>query len=373
MSCQRHTRRKIANGASPYTIPKRSTRFSKFLGNEIITFRVGDELLPIQVHKNVFCEKLEVFDAMLRGNFSEATSKVIDLPEDDFYAFELLVEWCYTNRISMPDSTTSYGAVGLRVELYCLAHKYCALVLQDFVTNYIITWLRMNENLTNIVDPAWIARIERTFTATYDELRGIDGLPGPLRFLIGFVNKMTLLASKPDASNLAVMRLANFRSREQQHWGSVFSEVPKIRRHAGLLRQSDAEITARLNPSSTACCEYHTHSRKDMFECPIFKELKGSAKYSPDAFVIVTHLKRLARLAKDFKKYGYHGRPILRDGPMSANHLSLHTEFDTNGNLFTKAQEVAGFRELTDIGIISRPEGIRRTFYFLDGNSIEKL
>ncbi|CAD6446016.1 847a6801-eb57-49fd-bc29-46525bcb55b2-CDS [Sclerotinia trifoliorum] len=396
MSCQRNTRRKIAHGASPYSMPKQSTRFSKyvlifapaivfrftrikanivsiFLGDDIITFRVGDGLLPIKVHKNVICEKLEVFDAMLRGNFSEATSKVIDLPEDDFHTFELLVQWCYTNRISMPDSTTSYEAVGQRVELYCLAHKYCALVLQDFVTNYIITWLRMNEHRTKIVDPAWIARIERTFTATYDELAGLDGLPGPLRFLIGFVNKMTVLASKPGASELAVMRFANFRSRELEHWGCVFSEVPSIRRYVGLSGQSDAEITEELNPSSTACCEYHTHSRKDMLECPLFKDLKGSAKYSPDAFVIVTHLKRLGRMAKEIEKYGFHGSSLPRDGPIGANHLILHTEFDMNGNLFTKAQELAGFKELTDMGIISEPTGIRRNFLFLNGNGLENL
>ncbi|EDN99840.1 predicted protein [Sclerotinia sclerotiorum 1980 UF-70] len=328
-----------------------------FLGDEIITFRVGDELLPIKVHKNVICEKLEVFDAMLRGNFSEASFKVIDLPEDDFHAFELLVEWCYTNRISMPGSTTSYDAVGRRVELYCLAHKYCASVLQDFVTNYIITWLRMNEHRTKIFNPAWISRIGETFAATYDELAGIDGLPGPLRFLIGFVNKMIVLASKSGASKLAVMRLANFWSQELEHWGW----------------QSDAKIAEELNPSSTACCEYHTHSRKNMLECPLFKDLKGSAKYSPDAFVVVTHLKRLGKMAKEIEKYGFHGSSLPHNGPISANHLILHTKFDTNGNLFTKAQEVAGFKELTDMGIISEPVGIRRNFMFLNGHSVEKL
>ncbi|KAF7959518.1 hypothetical protein EAE96_001134 [Botrytis aclada] len=368
MPCQRSARRKIANGASPSPTSKQSRHFSKFLGDEVITFRVGDKLKPIQVHKNVICEKLEVFDAMLRGNFSEAISKIIDLPEDNFDAFELLVEWCYTNRISMADENTSYSSVNIRVELYCLAHKYCALVLQDFVTNYLITWFRIKDGLIRLINPKWIVRLEETFSASYDELGGIEELPGPLRYFIRFLNSMVVLASQSKPSKLAKMHLKAFPQEQLEHWGSLFPGVPVTKNHKINPLISEPQIIENWNSSSTTCCEYHNHVSSKILECPIFKEIKGTAKYSPDAFVVVANFKRKLGSMKALER-------IRNNRKVTTELLRLTDEINMKGTPFNTAQANAGLLELIYLGVFAfegDPEGIR-TFEFKEGMGIQQL
>ncbi|TGO55354.1 hypothetical protein BCON_0093g00270 [Botryotinia convoluta] len=367
-SCQRSTRRKIANGANPSPISKQSKHFSKFLGDEVITFRVGDKLKPIQAHKNVICEKLEVFDAMLRGNFSEATSKVIDLPEDNFDAFELLVEWCYTNRINMANENTSYSSVNIRVELYCLAHKYCALVLQDFVTNYLITWFRIKDGHVRLVQPQWIARIEETFSASYDELGGIEELPGPLRFFIRFLNSMVVLASQPKPSKLAKMYLEPFPPEQLEHWRSLFPGVPVTKNYKISPLISEPQIIENWNSSSTTCCEYHNHISSKILECPVFKEIRGTAKYSPDAFVVVANFKRRLGSMKVLER-------TKNNRKVTTELLRLTDEINMKGTPFNTAQANAGLLELFYLGVFAFEDGQDefRTIEFKEGMGIQQL
>lgn len=309
------------------------------------------------------CKKIEVFDAMLRGSFSEATSKVIDLPEDNFYAFELLVEWCYTDRISMPDKTSSYKAMGVRVELYCLAHKYLALVLQDFATNYIIFWLKMNDHLKKIIDPDWFKRIEEVSTATWDELSGFCAMPGPYPFLVKFVNQMNWLARKPKASQLAIDRIASFDSEKlSECWQrmSVGLSNPKDIESILKLPEKEAAEFFRLKTDvSTSCCERHTHRATTMLQCPVFKEVKGSAKFSPDALVIIAHLKRVDRLTREIlseiggplpweHNYIVHTNQLIgRNG----SYKDLRDEINANGQPLTHWQACAGMAELEFMGV----------------------
>ncbi|KAK6603383.1 hypothetical protein ACHAPC_001265 [Botrytis cinerea] len=368
MPCQRSTRRKIANGANPSPISKQSKHFSKVLGDEVITFRVGDKLKVIQVHKNLICEKLEVFDAMLRGNFSEATSKVVDLPEDNFDAFELLVEWCYTNRIAMADENTSYSSVNIRVELYCLAHKYCALVLQDFVTNYLITWFKIKDEHVRLVQPKWISRLEETFSASYDELGGITELPGPLRFFIRFLNSMVVLASQSKPSKLAKIYLEPFPPEQLEYWGSLFPGVPVAKNHKINPLLSETQIIENWNGSSTTCCEYHTHSSSKILECPVFNEIRGTAKYSPDAFVVVANFKRRLGSMKVLDR-------IRNNRTVTTGLLLLTDEINMKGTSFSTAQANAGLLELFCLGVFAfkNSKEKSRKIEFTEGLGVQQL
>ncbi|KAI9642478.1 hypothetical protein NHQ30_009283 [Ciborinia camelliae] len=371
MPAKRHSRRLIADGVSPYPKPKPPERFSRFLGDETIEFRVGHSHSLIKVHKNVLCEKLEVFDAMLRGNFSEATAKVIDLPEDRFQAFELLVQWCYTNRIPMPDETTSHAEASVRVELYCLAHKYCALELQDFATNYIITFLKINEDRPRAMDAKWLTRIVAEIPRT-------QGYPGPIRYFYGFLHRLALLASKADASELAVTRFNNFMAEDpslSDFTTQKFHPNLDTDESRALLNKSAEQIAERLNPSSTTLCEYHTHQSMKILECPVFQEIKGSAKYSPDAFVIVAELKRGDNLEKSLLKHGVppYQASFLPDGVFSLTSYTFRNEINANVKPFTKQQRYNGTKELRLMGIISNYEGRQGIYKFEDGMSIEKL
>ncbi|KAB8298714.1 hypothetical protein EYC80_000889 [Monilinia laxa] len=296
---------------------------------------------------------------MLRGGFSEATAKFVDLPEDDFSAFELLVEWCYTNRVSMPNEKTSYDDVEIRVNLYCLARKYCALTLQDFVTNYIITWLKMSGHHAKNINPKWITTIETELSGTHDELGGIDGVPGPLRFLIGSAYKVMLLASKSKPSKLATVRLANFRSQQLDWYGGVYSGLPS-RDFSELLKESEWTIAEKLTPSSTSCCEYHTHSMEKLLECPVFKEIKGTAKHSPDAHLIVAYLKR-------------YPEKRVQNGIAKICQFVLRREFNSDAKIVSIKQVMNGIKELCLMGVFSKIDGTLSSYEFHKGMSVQLL
>lgn len=64
-----------------------------------VTIIVGKELKCYTLNAGLLCDKIPFFNAAFRGNFQEATSRTITLPEDDLEAFEKLSDWVHGGRI----------------------------------------------------------------------------------------------------------------------------------------------------------------------------------------------------------------------------------------------------------------------------------
>ncbi|KAF7900302.1 uncharacterized protein EAF01_007604 [Botrytis porri] len=112
---------------------KSGTRTSFFKKAEIqmVEIRVGEELKLFRVHKSLLCTRVPYFDKILSKGFSESITNSAVLQEDNTEAFDVLVDWVYTNRL--PPEIAS----GIR--RYILADKICPPELMDQVMDRIRT------------------------------------------------------------------------------------------------------------------------------------------------------------------------------------------------------------------------------------------
>lgn len=105
-----------------------------------VTLRVGKENVFFQVHLPVLCDASPAFNAAFRGEFLEASSRSIDLPEDDPEAFERLVQWLYTKSYDILPSAEEYSdddkMIFMRLaKLYVAADKYGIVRLKNDVVD----------------------------------------------------------------------------------------------------------------------------------------------------------------------------------------------------------------------------------------------
>lgn len=101
---------------------------------------MGKENVVFQVHLRILCEASPVFNAAFRGEFLEASSLSIDLPEDDPEAFERLVQWLYTKSYDILPSAEEYcdddKMIFMRLaKLYVAADKYGIVRLKNDVVD----------------------------------------------------------------------------------------------------------------------------------------------------------------------------------------------------------------------------------------------
>lgn len=74
------------------------------------------------MHKGLLCYHSTFFKSALNGNFKEASTGIIDLPEDDFQVFERFNIWLYTRRLyDKEDRRNTRPGSHLLIKLYLFA------------------------------------------------------------------------------------------------------------------------------------------------------------------------------------------------------------------------------------------------------------
>ena len=65
----------------------------------IVIVKVGPSKTPFNMHKDLLCSAAPYFKAAFNGNFPEAKSAVLELPEEDVVMFKRFQLWVYTNKL----------------------------------------------------------------------------------------------------------------------------------------------------------------------------------------------------------------------------------------------------------------------------------
>ena len=61
---------------------------------------MGSEKRRFDVHRELVCSKFKFFAKAFLGDFREAATKIIELPEQHVETFQYFVHWLYTNKLS---------------------------------------------------------------------------------------------------------------------------------------------------------------------------------------------------------------------------------------------------------------------------------
>lgn len=95
--------------------------------------------------KKVLTHCSPFFDAALNGNFAEASSKAVDLPEDDPAAFEIWATWVSLGRCH--DLCEHYGYGHSYVRAWVLGDKLACPAFKDQVMFLLLDWYKSGEDL----------------------------------------------------------------------------------------------------------------------------------------------------------------------------------------------------------------------------------
>ena len=71
----------------------------------IVIVKVGPSKTPFNMHRGLLCNAAPYFKAAFNGNFTEAKSAVLELPEEDVVIFKRFQLWVYTNKLVLSTST----------------------------------------------------------------------------------------------------------------------------------------------------------------------------------------------------------------------------------------------------------------------------
>lgn len=98
----------------------------QFANTNIVTIYVGAERIAFHIHGDLLCKHSAFFRAAFNSGFSEATERIMTLPDDTPQDFERFVHWLY-NHASLSPAVCRYRDM---VALYILADKYNVPALQ---------------------------------------------------------------------------------------------------------------------------------------------------------------------------------------------------------------------------------------------------
>ncbi|KAL8785470.1 MAG: hypothetical protein Q9195_008613 [Heterodermia aff. obscurata] len=118
-------------------------QFRSFSGVSMVTLLVGEGETPFNIHVDLLCEASPFFNSafMGTGNFKEASTKSMKLPEDDPATMDKLIQWIYFGRysIDMESKTKSLDQLCESLNtllmpfatLYVAADKYGIIELKN--------------------------------------------------------------------------------------------------------------------------------------------------------------------------------------------------------------------------------------------------
>lgn len=107
------------------------------MGGDIVTLLVGTDKVSFTVHKKILCSRVKYFDRMFNGDFLESKTGEATFPEDDPVAFDILLFYIYTNKLSGYSHPTTHG-FSLYLHLYMLADRFVIPEVQDRCIDAII-------------------------------------------------------------------------------------------------------------------------------------------------------------------------------------------------------------------------------------------
>ena len=117
------------------------------MGTKTVTVYVRRKRKPFKFHKRLLCNRSDFFDKAFNGRFQEADGEIY-LPDDDFGAFEVLVNFNHSNRLpELPGPNPSTTVVDFETvnafynsvlfPSYFLAEKLCMNELANRIMDMI--------------------------------------------------------------------------------------------------------------------------------------------------------------------------------------------------------------------------------------------
>jgi len=142
------------------------------LGAEIITLRVenGNDSKDFVIHRNVITRRSAFIRDALKGEWKEAQTGIISLPDDDWDIVEMYQQWLYTGcltPIEDADSTSQTASdYTMLVKAYIFGEKFWDPTYKDCVIDAVISLLLT----TRLFDPT-ISELVYTSTPPNSPLR----------------------------------------------------------------------------------------------------------------------------------------------------------------------------------------------------------
>lgn len=112
-------------------------RFCRLLTSNLATIFVGRKRKAFHLHLDLLCDRSTYFKAAFLGNFKEAGTRELFLPDDNDSAFELFVNWLYGASLSGPsknEEVPGYLALLALSEKFML--EYLGNQCMDLIRGY---------------------------------------------------------------------------------------------------------------------------------------------------------------------------------------------------------------------------------------------
>lgn len=111
------------------------------LGSDIVDIYVGPLRKHFEVHEELLCQDVPVFNTMFKSGFMEGLKKSADFPEDDSETFDTFIQWLYDDELDEikidKERPWSEPLLG-RMKLFIFAEKHCIDVLADYAIDTIL-------------------------------------------------------------------------------------------------------------------------------------------------------------------------------------------------------------------------------------------
>ncbi|KAL9133731.1 MAG: hypothetical protein Q9175_005086 [Cornicularia normoerica] len=127
--------------------------FLRFLTIKMVDVFVGAKRKTFRLHEDLLCDRSDYFKATFIGEFAEAKSKELYLPEDNDASFELFVNWLYGGNIKPPSKDDELQAY---FGLLALAEKTLIEHLGNLATDHIRAYYRNSKARVSARDLSFV-------------------------------------------------------------------------------------------------------------------------------------------------------------------------------------------------------------------------
>lgn len=111
----------------------------RLLTIELVDVFVGPKRKTFRLHEHLLCDRSDYFKATFQGEFAEAKSKELYLPDDNDASFELFVNWLYGGNLKPPSNDDELSA---HLGLLALAEKVLIEHLGNLTADHIRGYYR---------------------------------------------------------------------------------------------------------------------------------------------------------------------------------------------------------------------------------------